>query len=166
MTHLGLWTVLVALGAGIIAGVLLDVLTVLVARYGLQGNGWSLRGNGALVVPFGLGPALLTAAWTALVLRAKGRPAWLFGGVAAGLVGALLVAVSAVLPILSGSDAASMAVVFQLASLAWVILAPILAGFTRGHARSVGMHAVAGLAFALALGFGFVLMSTAFPPGA
>jgi hypothetical protein len=47
-----------------------------------------------------------------------------------------------------------------------MILAPALAAFTRGPARSVGLHVVAGLAFTLALGLAFVLTSRVFPPGA
>jgi hypothetical protein len=136
-------TVLVALGAGVIAGMVLDVLTVLVARYGIEGNGWSLRGNGALVVPFGLGPALLTGAWTALVLHGRTRPDWLSRGVGVGVLGAALLAASAVLLILLGS-AAGVAQGLLIATLAWMILAPVLAVSTRGPARSVGLHAGSG----------------------
>src|SRR5438445_10815867 len=79
--------VLSAVAIGLLAGVLLDVGTFLVARYGPQADGWSFRGNGALAIPFGLGPAILAGAWVALVLRYRGFPRWKLLGLAAGLVG-------------------------------------------------------------------------------
>jgi hypothetical protein len=71
-----LWSVL---GAGLVAGVVLEVITFLVARYGPSGGGgdgpaWSLRGNGALIIPFGLGPAVIAGGWTSLVLHYRSRP--------------------------------------------------------------------------------------------
>jgi hypothetical protein len=71
------------LGAGPLAGVGLDLLTFAVPRYGPQGGdaaAWSFRGTGALIVPFGLGPAVLAGAWTALVLRARRATQWWAGG--------------------------------------------------------------------------------------
>src|SRR6266481_2902498 len=44
---------------GVVAGLCLWVLTIAISRGNISGNGWSLSGNGALVVPFGLGPALV-----------------------------------------------------------------------------------------------------------
>src|SRR4051794_18230538 len=96
------------LGAAILAGFVLDVLTFILARSGPQdadGAPWSFRGNGALIVPFGLGPAVLAGAWTALALRARGVVHWLAGGVIAAAAGAILVAVSILLPVFFGSAA-------------------------------------------------------------
>ena len=60
---------------GIIAGVGIWLLTTLLSRSTISGNGWSLAGNGALVVPFGLGPAVVAAGWTGIILRMRGHPA-------------------------------------------------------------------------------------------
>jgi hypothetical protein len=62
---------LAALAGGVLVGVGLEVLTWWLAAYGPQGDGWSLRGNGALVVPFGLGPAVLVGGWIAFALHAR-----------------------------------------------------------------------------------------------
>src|SRR5438876_9679423 len=80
--------VLIGVGSGI--GIWL--LTTLLSRSTISGNGWSLSGNGALIVPFGLGPAVVAAGWTAIILRMRGHPRWLQLGLASGLVGLALVA--------------------------------------------------------------------------
>ena len=49
------FVVLIALG-GLAFGLCLWILTIAVSRTHLSGDGWSLSGNGALVVPFGIGP--------------------------------------------------------------------------------------------------------------
>src|SRR5438270_10327855 len=54
---------------GILAGILLWLLTTVVSRANVSGDGWSLAGNGALIVPFGLGPAVVAGGWTAVILR-------------------------------------------------------------------------------------------------
>ena len=77
---------------GVIAGVLLWVLTILVGRWGLSGNGWALSGNGALIIPFGLGPAVVAGGWAAVILRMRGHRRWLQLGIASGLVGLALTA--------------------------------------------------------------------------
>jgi len=82
---------------GLLTGIALDLLTFVIARYGPQGGDeapWSFRGNGALVVPFGLGPVCAAAGWTALVLCARGVKRWRRWTVATGLVGALIALVS------------------------------------------------------------------------
>ena len=48
------FTGLIAL-LGVIAGVLLWIVTIVLSNSRLSGNGWSLSGNGALIVPFGIG---------------------------------------------------------------------------------------------------------------
>src|SRR5437867_2950719 len=77
---------------GAVAGVALWLLTTVLSRSTISGNGWSLSGNGALIVPFGLGPAVVAAGWTAIILRMRGHPRWLQVGLASGLVGLALVA--------------------------------------------------------------------------
>jgi len=81
---------------GVAAGLLLDVLTGWVSAVGPSSpdGQYSLRGNGALIVPLGGALVLVTAAWTALVTRWLGHPRPLAPGVAAGLLdlGVLLLA--------------------------------------------------------------------------
>jgi len=92
---------LVALGWGFLSGCVLDVLTFLLARYGPSAGdaaAWSFRGNGALLVPFGLGPAVLAAGWTALVSHGRLGVRWLRWSVAVGVVGAAALIGSAVVP--------------------------------------------------------------------
>jgi len=56
---------------GVLVGVGLEVLTWWLAAYGPLGGAWSLRGNGALVVPFGLGPVVLVGAWAVFALHTR-----------------------------------------------------------------------------------------------
>jgi hypothetical protein len=85
------FTGLIAL-LGLIAGVVLWIVTFLVGRWGLSGNGWALSGNGALIIPFGLGPAVVAGGWAATILRMRGHPRWLQLGMTSGLVGLALTA--------------------------------------------------------------------------
>src|SRR6184192_4796035 len=75
---------------GLGSGVALWLLTTLLSRTTISGNGWSLAGNGALIIPFGLGPATVAAGWTAIILRMRGHPRWLQFGVASGLIALVL----------------------------------------------------------------------------
>ncbi len=77
---------------GLIAGLLLWVLTIVLSRSNISGNGWALSGNGALIIPFGLGPAVVAGGWTAVILRMRGHRRWLQLGVVSGLVGLALTA--------------------------------------------------------------------------
>src|SRR2546430_8877039 len=77
---------------GLGCGVAIWLLTPLLRRSPISGNGWSLAGNGALIIPFGLGPAIVAAGWTAIILRMRGHPRWLQFGVASGLIALVLVA--------------------------------------------------------------------------
>jgi hypothetical protein len=55
---------------GLVGGALLGWATLLVSQTDIGGPGWSLRGNGALVVEFAGGPSLLAGGWVGL---ARGR---------------------------------------------------------------------------------------------
>ena len=79
---------------GVVAGFCLWVLTIAISRGNISGNGWSLSGNGALVVPFGLGPALVAGGWAGTILRMRGHPRWLLLGIGSGLIGLALTAAS------------------------------------------------------------------------
>src|SRR5712691_11334289 len=79
---------------GLLVGIILSVLTTLVSRSHITGNGWSLSGNGALVIPFGLGPALVAGGWAGTIVRMRGHPRWLLLGIGSGLIGLALTAAS------------------------------------------------------------------------
>ena len=88
--------------AGVLAGIALWVLTMIVSRLQIAGNGWSLSGNGALIIPFGLGPTVVAGGWAATILRMRGHPRWLRLGIASGLVGVVLVGASFLSLIVAG----------------------------------------------------------------
>lgn len=162
--------ILSAVVIGLIAGVLLDVATFLVARYGPQADSWSFRGNGALSVPFGLGPAILAGFWAALVFRFRGFARWLLLGVGAALVGTafLLVSVLALVLFNSGGMGVSNAMTFFI--LAWMVLAPILAAVVpapkpRPEPQEVGGHVGAGVLITVALVVAFYVAALVLAPG-
>src|SRR5919202_1453644 len=61
--------------AGLLVGLLVYALTAAASQSDIGGPGWTLRGNGALVVLFGLLPGLLAAGWVWLAARRLTRPA-------------------------------------------------------------------------------------------
>ena len=159
----------VALGTGLLAGVVLDVLTYVLARYGPQGDSWSFRGNGALVVPVGLGPAVVAGAWAALVLRSRGVARWRTLGIAAGLVGAAFVVAGVAAIILFGSAGQRASDRLSLLPLAWMVAAPVLASVLRVPGRPAARlplaHVAAGVVFPVALVAGFYVATLVVSPG-
>ena len=116
---------------GILAGIVLWLLTNLVTRSNISGNGWSLSGNGALIVPFGLGPAIVAGGWAAIILRMRGHPRWLQLGIGSGLVGLALVAASLLSLIVfgpRGRDAgATASLFFGFGLYGWLLASAITA---------------------------------------
>ena len=80
--------------SGLVAGLCLWVLTIAVMRGHPSGDGWSLSGNGSLIIPFGIGPALVAGGWAATILRMRDHPRWLLLGTGGGLIGLALAAAS------------------------------------------------------------------------
>ena len=117
--------------AGVVAGIALWIVTMLLSRSDIQGNGWSLAGNGALIVPFGLGPAFVAGGWAAIVLRMRGHPRSLQLGIGSGLIGLALVAGSLLSLILFGPSAreagTTAAVFFGFALYGWMLASAIAA---------------------------------------
>jgi hypothetical protein len=158
----GLRLVAVTALAGAGAGVIIALLGALVSRVGPSGNGWSFKGNGALIVAFGVGPALLAGGWTLLVLHARRHRRWLALGIGAGLVGLVMPALSIIPLVALGSDAGAAASgIAQLLELAWVLGAPVLAAVLplSVHRELRGWHVVAGIALPIALVLGQALAS-------
>jgi hypothetical protein len=150
-----------ALG-GIVTGVVIVLLTNLLSAMGPSGDGWSFRGNGALIVPFGLGPAILVGSWTALILHARGHAQWQRLGVGAGLVEIAIVLLSVLVLLVGGSEPGAVAaVVGELLQLLWMLAAPMIAALIRVPAGSPKAgtlwHLLAGIVLPLALVPGFIL---------
>jgi hypothetical protein len=116
---------------GLLAGILLWMLTTALSRSQIAGNGWSLSGNGALVVPFGIAPAIVAAGWTAIVLRMRAHPRWKSLGIASGLVGLFLLGASLLSLVVFGAKGreagASASVLFGFFLYGWLIISAILA---------------------------------------
>jgi len=90
---------------GLVAGLCLWVLTIGVTRGHLSGDGWSLSGNGALIIPFGIGPALVAGGWAAIILRMRNHPRWLRLGIGSALIGLALAGASLLSLVVFGPQA-------------------------------------------------------------
>jgi hypothetical protein len=116
---------------GVLAGILLWVLTAAASQSHISGNGWSLSGNGALIIPFGLGPAVVAGGWAAVILRMRGHPRWLQLGVGSGLIGLALVAASLLSIIVFGPSArdagATASLFFGFLLYGWLLVSAIAA---------------------------------------
>jgi len=121
--------------AGVIAGIVLWVLTIVLGRSRLSGNGWALSGNGALIIPFGLGPAVVAGGWAAIILRMRGHRRWLQLGIASGLFGLALTAGSLLSLIAfgpAGRDAgATASLFFGFLLYGWLLASAIVAAMIR-----------------------------------
>jgi hypothetical protein len=164
-----------AFGIGLLAGIALDVLTFLVARYGPQGAdgaAWSFRGNGALIVPLGLGPAILAAGWTGFGRHGRGDAAWqawCFGVVA---IGALCVGASVVVLIVFGSPGQLVSAWLCFTPLALMLVAPAIAlvvpvsRVSERARRSRVVDACAAVLFSMAVVGSFFAAELVLAPGA
>jgi hypothetical protein len=128
------FTGLIAL-LGVIAGVLLWILTITLGRLNPSGNGWELSGNRALVIPFGLGPAVVAGGWAAIILRMRGHRRWLQLGIASGLFGLALMAGSLLSVVAfgpAGRDAGTTAALFfGFLLYGWLLASVIVAAMIR-----------------------------------
>jgi hypothetical protein len=117
------FTGLIAL-VGALAGVLLWIVTIVVSRSGLSGNG-------ALIIPFGIGPAVVAGGWAAIILRMRGHPRWLQLGIGSGLVGLALTAGSLLSLIAFGPGArdagATASLFFGFLLYGWLLASALVA---------------------------------------
>jgi hypothetical protein len=155
--------------AGLVTGVLLGLMTSLLTASGPSGQGWSLRGNGALIVPFGLAPALVAAGWAATVAHFRSLPYWPVLGALAGLVGVGLVVVSFAAIVVGGPSGAAVSAVATLLVPLWTVAASLIVSLlpARGAPRDsggAGVHLLAALVLLVAMAAGFYLAELAFPP--
>lgn len=158
--------------AALASGIALAALTWWLARSGPEASGgvpWSLRGNGAIIVPLGIGPALLAGTWTALALHARAARRWAAFGVGAGLVGVALVLAGMLALIGWGSTFSGQVAGNWLfvSVFAWMIVAPLLAVVVRtgGHRPGWAGDVLAGLLGAVLLIGGCVATQRLLPPG-
>jgi hypothetical protein len=124
------FTGLIAL-VGALAGVVLWILTIVVSHWGLSGNGWALSGNGALIIPFGIGPAVVAGGWAAIILRMRGHPRWLQLGIGSVLIGLALAAGSLLSLVAFGPGArdagATASLFFGFLLYGWLLASAIVA---------------------------------------
>ena len=137
------WLSLVVLAVvGLAAGLVLDVLTGWVSAVGPSSpdGQYSLRGNGALIVPLGGVLVLATAAWTALVMRWLRHPRPLALGVAAGLLDLAILLLAGVVLDLYVPPLRPASIVLWVLAFALPVLAPIAAVWLRprGGAQTDG----------------------------
>lgn len=127
------WILLAGLAVcGVVAGLVLDLLTAWVSASGPTSpdGQYTLRGNGALIVPLGGGLVLITAAWTAIVMRWLGHPRALALGIGAGLIELALILLAGVVidiyspPAWRGTLQPVMGVLLA-ASFVWPVVAPV-----------------------------------------
>jgi hypothetical protein len=140
---------------GLFEGAALGLLTIVLSKSDMAGAGFSLRGNGALVVPFGLGPALLAGQLAMLVLHLRSHKRWWVYGVAVMVLGVAF-ALGSFLPaavIARGQppDERSPVIAVQqlltFLSLFWILVAPGLAAVVpspadRSHSRGIHLAAL------------------------
>jgi len=124
------FTGLIALG-GAFAGVLLWLLTFVLTRSRISGDGWSLAGNGALIIPFGMGPAVVAGGWAAIILRVRGHSRWLQLGIGSALIGLALAAGSLLSLIAFGPRArdagATASLFFGFLLYGWLLASAVVA---------------------------------------
>ncbi len=130
---------LLAIMVCFIAGLLFGVVTGVVEQAGIEGDGWSLRGNGAVIVPVCGLPVVLILVWARLAAWLHADRQSCTGGVGAGVLAlslsALTVGVSRVL--------------FALLLLVGLPVA-VLFAFTFNNRQPVGWLAAAGLTLPVA----------------
>src|SRR5207247_9308891 len=95
------------------------------------GDGWALAGNAALIIPFGLGPAVVAGGWTAVILRMRGHARWLQLGFASGLI-ALVLVVGSVISLIAFGPAnrdagATGSLLFGFLLYGWLLACSIVA---------------------------------------
>ena len=125
------WFAASVAATGLLSGLLLWILTTILSRSHLSGNGWSLSGNGALIIPFGLGPTIVAAGWAAVVLRMRAHPRWLQLGFGSGLIGLALLGASFLPLVVLGAGArdagATASLFFGFLLYGWLLASAITA---------------------------------------
>jgi hypothetical protein len=91
-----------AFASGVIASLLLSWVTSIVARSNMSGDGWSLAGNGALIVPLIGAPVVVMGGATVLMMRFGAiRRWWVIAGSSLALLLGLMAGFVALILLLS-----------------------------------------------------------------
>jgi len=147
----------------VLAGAALALVTNLASNTDIGGPGWTLRGNGALIVLFAGGGALLAFGWLALAFGADRQTGWLNKALLGAAVTLILELAFAFLPIAFGPDRA----IFLLLPLIVGVLAlALLLGVALakgGYATGALVALVALLASLAPLGLQFFLVPLFLP---
>jgi hypothetical protein len=148
--------------AGAIAGFLIMSLANVLSTSGPAGDGWSFRGNGALIVPFGLGPVVLAAGWTMFVLHGRSHPRWIFLGTLAGLLELAILAIGIAALVVGGSAVGTAVSAFAqpiqvLVMVAIPVVAAVIQTSASVHTRPSWSHYLSALALPIGLLVGFVV---------
>lgn len=106
-------------------------MSVALSRAHIAGNGWSLSGNGVLIIPFGVGPAIVAGGWSAIILRSRAHRRWLQLGLGSALVGFALVAGSLLSVVAFGPGnrdlGATAALFLGILLYGWLVGGPVIA---------------------------------------
>lgn len=147
--------------AGLVVGVGIALATSAMASAGPVGDGWSFRGNGALVVPLGFGAAALAGGWVALCLYGRAIRGWAVVGAVVGAVSSIPALLSIVVLVIFGSGAQLLSDLLTIPAFALPLLSAGLACAI--HLRPTGPRRlptaetlVAGGTYALGLGAGLI----------
>ena len=135
--RLSLPTLGLTLLLGLLAGVCVFLVTDALCKTDISGPGWSLRGNGALIVLFAGAPALLALGWVALAERSP------IPAITAGVVTLAIELLVGFGPAILGPESLlRLGVVFALLPLALALAAGLLV--TRGHGVMQGLGVFIG----------------------
>jgi hypothetical protein len=132
------------LAVGLIGGQAVQRATLALSNTEIGGPGWTLRGNGALVVVFGGVAMLLAAGWVVLAQRA-----WR-STVAAGVLTLVLELGFVLLPVLVGPDAPWLATIAPLYLIVPIVL-PLLVALPFVARRWSGWLALLSLLWLVAV---------------
>jgi hypothetical protein len=124
------FTAIIAL-IGLVCGLCLWAVTTSVSHAHLSFFGWSLSGSSAVIIPFGIGPALVAGGWAAIILRMRGHPRWLQLAIGSALIGLALVAGSLLSLVVFGPRArdagATVSLFFGFLLYGWVLGSGVVA---------------------------------------
>jgi len=118
---------LYSLFIGLIYGVFLAFLTVLLNHTYIQWDRLSLAGNEVLIIPLGVGSAVIAGSWAACVYGFHDRSSWLRAGLTYGMIGIVLAVGSLLTLALQGQDGGAIFTTFGILSIVWIPLSPLLA---------------------------------------
>jgi hypothetical protein len=147
----------------VLAGAALALVTNLASNTDIGGPGWTLRGNGALIVLFAGGGALLAFGWLALAFGADRQTGWLNRAALGAAVTLILELGFVFLPIAFGPDRALFLLLPLIVGVLAVALLTGVALATGGYTTGAMVALVALLASLAPLGLQFFLVPLFLP---